>query len=217
MLRGGGGLIVNQLSDEDSCPEEHRDEGPLLIPVEGICPACPSTSGRSIATTQGSNPAGKLLSSFQIPLEVLTSGPQVRRIHLHGNRTHNQFDRDYQPQLLLPPTNHSLHPRQRPAVHSDPPARRQVGMRLGAKLPRPALAQSFHLIVGKRGGRPATSHQAGNAGYLKNAQAVSQREPHKNVAREQRHLQLHPAIFPSPHAVIERQKVLHPPLVEKLR
>jgi hypothetical protein len=30
---GGGAIIVNQLSDKDSCPEEHRDEGPLAIPA----------------------------------------------------------------------------------------------------------------------------------------------------------------------------------------
>ena len=32
--KGGGVVMVNQESDKDSCPEEHRDEGPLLgIPV----------------------------------------------------------------------------------------------------------------------------------------------------------------------------------------
>jgi len=42
---GGGGPIVNQLSDKDSCPEEQRDEGPLYtrrpkVPTlsEGISP-----------------------------------------------------------------------------------------------------------------------------------------------------------------------------------
>ena len=31
--RGGGGVIVNQISDKEICPEEHRDEGSLLNPI----------------------------------------------------------------------------------------------------------------------------------------------------------------------------------------
>ncbi len=30
--------MVNQISDEEICPEEHRDEGPLCISDEEICP-----------------------------------------------------------------------------------------------------------------------------------------------------------------------------------
>jgi len=30
---GGGGVMVNQESDKDSCPEEHRDEGSLFKPT----------------------------------------------------------------------------------------------------------------------------------------------------------------------------------------
>jgi hypothetical protein len=30
--------MVNQLSDEDSCPEEHRDEGSLLLTNEATNP-----------------------------------------------------------------------------------------------------------------------------------------------------------------------------------
>ena len=30
---GGGGVMVNQISDKEICPEEHRDEGPLLNPI----------------------------------------------------------------------------------------------------------------------------------------------------------------------------------------
>src|SRR5882672_1982398 len=29
-------------SDEDACPEEHRDEGPLLNPTKNVCPERPS-------------------------------------------------------------------------------------------------------------------------------------------------------------------------------
>ena len=32
---GGGPVIVNQTSDKEICPEEHRDEGSLLTPDEG--------------------------------------------------------------------------------------------------------------------------------------------------------------------------------------
>jgi hypothetical protein len=32
----GGGLIAKQLSEEDGCPEEHRDEGSLYISNEGF-------------------------------------------------------------------------------------------------------------------------------------------------------------------------------------
>jgi len=30
--------MVNQLSDKDSCPEKHRDEGPLLTSGKDFCP-----------------------------------------------------------------------------------------------------------------------------------------------------------------------------------
>src|SRR5260370_13681387 len=49
--RGWGAVIVNQESDKDSCPEEHRDEGSLprvtslksLITKHEICSASLST------------------------------------------------------------------------------------------------------------------------------------------------------------------------------
>src|SRR6266850_4917586 len=42
-MGGGGGVMVNQLSDKDSCPEEHRDEGSLFTCHE----ACLSRVRRS--------------------------------------------------------------------------------------------------------------------------------------------------------------------------
>ena len=32
-MGGRGGVMVNQISDKEICPEEHRDEGPLLNPM----------------------------------------------------------------------------------------------------------------------------------------------------------------------------------------
>src|SRR5580704_17767079 len=38
---GGRGLMVNQKSDRDFCPEEHRDDRPLF-PTKDFCPERPS-------------------------------------------------------------------------------------------------------------------------------------------------------------------------------
>src|SRR5713101_672835 len=71
-MKNIGGVMVNYISDDEICPEEHREdrrfgpcrkgslftsdeaclsrgsvatEGPLLISGEGICPAAPNLSG----------------------------------------------------------------------------------------------------------------------------------------------------------------------------
>ncbi len=54
MKKGGeGGVFVNQESDKESCPEEHRDEGSLLISQEGFLSRLPRPCrGGSIATEE---------------------------------------------------------------------------------------------------------------------------------------------------------------------
>src|SRR5260370_680323 len=46
--RGEGGLIVNQISDEGICPEEHRDEGSLFTSDRDVYPACPELLGERV-------------------------------------------------------------------------------------------------------------------------------------------------------------------------
>jgi hypothetical protein len=51
--------MVNHASDEDACPEEHRDEGPLLV-----AQACPPQAGFSLCepNATATPPASRSLS-----------------------------------------------------------------------------------------------------------------------------------------------------------
>src|SRR5258708_2181790 len=80
-------------------------------------------------------------------------------------------------------------------------------MRFRAKLAHKADAHGFHLLVREGDGRTAKPHQANDARNLQHAQAVAQCKVDENVTREKRQLQLHAAIFPPAHAVVERKKV----------
>src|SRR5258708_33671565 len=82
-------------------------------------------------------------------------------------------------------------------------------MWLRAKLARQPDPHGFHLVGGKRDRRSAKTHQARYARNFQDAQAVAQRQVHEHVTREERHLQLHSPVIPSPHAAVQRQKVFH--------
>src|SRR5216684_2392881 len=188
-------------------------------PTKGVCPERPLRArDLSLHPTKDFYPEGASLlrdrSSFQVSTKVLTSGPQVRGIHFDGDRPHNQIEREDKPQLLLFPHDDSFQARERPVGYSHSPAHFQIRMRFRAKLARKAAAQGFHFVVGKRHRRTAKSHQASNRRNIQNTQSLSQREVHENVAWKQWQLQLNPAIFPSAHTVVQRQKMLHPTLAE---
>jgi hypothetical protein len=55
---GGRGIMVNHASDEDACPEEHRDEGSLLSPTRKSALLALSPEGRSIAPKDLSSGTG---------------------------------------------------------------------------------------------------------------------------------------------------------------
>src|SRR6266404_1649999 len=55
----------------------------------------------------------------------------------------------------------------------------------------------------------AKAHQVNYAGSLQDAQPVAQCDAHEDVARKERCLKLHTAVFPTAFALICRQEVLY--------
>ena len=72
---GEGGLIVNRISDEGICPEEHRDEGSLFTSDEDAYPERVRRGGRveEPLFAPGSRPQAGARVKLQ----------QTQRVHIH--------------------------------------------------------------------------------------------------------------------------------------
>src|SRR6266568_7747933 len=72
--RGRGAVIVNQISDEEICPEEHRDEGSLFKPERGFLLFIRGVTGLSTrcTTTEKEQQTVKLLGTLLYELSRRT-------------------------------------------------------------------------------------------------------------------------------------------------
>src|SRR6266704_1769786 len=77
--RGRGAVIVNQISDEEICPEEHRDEGSLFKPERGFLLFIRGVTGLSTrcTTTGKEQRTVKLLGTL---LYELSRRTQIRLV-----------------------------------------------------------------------------------------------------------------------------------------
>src|SRR5712664_974196 len=90
-------------------------------------------------------------------------------------------------------------------------------MRLGANAVPQTRAQRFDLPLRQGCRYSVEANKLCHSRHLQHLQAVAQRQPHKDVARKQRQLQLHPPVLPAAHRLVHREKMLHRPHPELFR
>src|SRR5437667_7804782 len=82
---------------------------------------------------------------------------------------------------------------------------------------RQAGTKGFDFFVGQSRRLAVERYKTRDARNLQNHQAITQRQPHEDVAGKKRQLQLHAPILPATHGVIEWKKILNGSLQELLR
>src|ERR1700692_4558085 len=79
------------------------------------------------------------------------------------------------------------------------------------------VTQSLYLPFGQRFRLSVKPHEPHDTGDLKNWQAVVQWKANEHISRKQRHLQLHPPVFPAAHGFIQWQEMFDRSVFELFR
>src|ERR1700723_2064592 len=79
-------------------------------------------------------------------------------------------------------------------------------MRLRADSASQPIHQGIHLALGQWQRTTVKAHKSHHARQLQNPQTVLEGNAHKDITREQRELQLFPAVLPTPHRPVQGQE-----------
>src|SRR6202035_2646964 len=107
-------------------------------------------------------------------------------------------------------------PFERAAYDAHPPASPRIRMRLSPEPRSHHIPQGLNLLIRKRARQTSETHDAGHARNLEHAQTFFYRNPHEDVACEQRNIEPPSAVCPFPHRFIQRKKMLDSPQTELL-
>jgi hypothetical protein len=102
-------------------------------------------------------------------------------MYFHGNRSHENIERNHQPQLVLLARQDALRARQRTLHHAHFVADSKIGMGFGVDPLLQSSAQSFDLGVRQRRWPAIETDQADHAREVQHPQAFWPRHTHENV------------------------------------
>src|SRR6266571_800658 len=132
----------------------------------------------------------------------------LRGVHVHGDRSLDQLQRDDHPQMALLTLQHPFESCERSPGYPHAPPHCQERMWLRVRTLQKPRLQDFHFRIRQSRRQSAKADQANDARNLHNAHPVAQRQPDENVSGKQCKLQLHPTVFPAPHGTVQWKKIL---------
>src|ERR1700730_7853821 len=152
---------------------------------------CSKNSVRSSALREKSN-KHKLASRYRRMDDRLDIG----RVHLDRGRLPDEIDRENQANHPFAADKGAFGPFERAAYDAHPPASTRIRMRLSPEPRSHHIPQGLNLLIRKRARQTSETHDAGHARNLEHAQTFFYRNPHEDVACEQRNLEPPSAVCP---------------------
>jgi len=134
-------------------------------------------------------------------------------IDFNRNRTLDQIKGKHEAKSLLPTEQYALQSLQRAMFHAHLAACLQVGVGLGAHSCHQSILQRLDLLFRDGHGLSIAADQPDNPRQIQNPTAIAQVKAYEDISRKQNQVQFFAAIFPSPHAAIDRQKTTDPPFL----
>src|SRR6266478_3786553 len=204
-------MVTSSRIRRQTLPSRHGDiKSVVATPLESTLRKPPiSVDSKPLAETP--NPLDATLTKNRgeavCPLRAHHS-LHVRGVHVHGDGSLDQFQRDDHPQIALSPFQDALQSRERSSRYPHMPPRRQEGMWPRAQTLRKPRLQDFYFVIRQGRRQSAKTDQPNNARNLYDAHPVTQREPRKYISGKERQVQCHATVFPPSHGIVKWQKVL---------
>lgn len=134
-------------------------------------------------------------------------GAQAGDVNFDRETACDRINGNNHPGFVLAAQQRALHSSQHTVINHDLLAFDERGMRCGmAKLHAPSYAINF--LCRHDGRSVSASDQPDHTGHAQNFHTLRERQMHKNVTFEERHLQDHAPVLPLTHGTVTRKKML---------